>query len=191
MFLEILQNFGIIALVISATAWLVRELFKQILNRDIEKFKSDLEKESTEFKIRYEKLHGERVMVIKEVYKKIVKTYKSFHSLINPFQLAGEPSHEEKGKVAAENANDLTDFYEENRIFFDEKLAEHIDFLLKDFRDAWNKLEYSRESRKSGDYKISLDEWNSAWKQIKDKVPIVKKELENKFREILGIKNEK
>lgn len=186
-FLELLQNIGIFGLLIGAIAWFVRELFKQILSRDSEKFKADLEKESIEFRIRYERLHGERVEVIKEVYKKVSHTYKSFHSLMNLLQLASEPTQEEKSKEAAKNANDLTDYYEENRIFFEEKLAEDIDSLLSGFHNAWNKFQYARNARKSGDYKEALKEWNTAWKQIQEEIPKVKKTLENKFRKILGI----
>jgi hypothetical protein len=60
----------------------------------LERFKSNLEKEAIEFKIKYERLHDERVEVIKKVYKKISQTYKSFHSLMCPLQLAGEPTIE-------------------------------------------------------------------------------------------------
>jgi len=188
--LEMLQNFGIIGLAIVAITWLAREIFNRMLSRDLEKFKADLEKQAVEFRIRYERLHSERVGVIKEVYKKIVSTYRSFHSLMNPLQLVGEPTQEEKGREAAKNANELINYYEENRIFFEEKLAEDVDSLLSGFRDAWNKFNYSIEARKVGEHKEALKEWNLAWNQIQKKVPDVKKQLENKFRNILGIKDE-
>ena len=187
---EILQNLGIFGLIVAGMAWLFRELFKQVLSRDLEKFKADLEKQAIEFRIRYERLHGERVEVIKEVYKKIARTYKSFHSLMNLLQLVGEPSQEEKGKEASKNANELVDYYEENRIFFEEKLAGDIDSLLAGFRDAWFKFESHRISKSVGDHKESLNQWNLAWNQIQKEVPKVKKQLENKFRNILSIENE-
>ena len=40
---------------------------------------------------------------------------------MNIFQGASEPSQEEKGSEASKCANDFTDYYEENRIFVDEK----------------------------------------------------------------------
>lgn len=183
----LLETLGLFGIAVTAIAWLVRELFKHSLNLDVERFKSQLEKESIEFRVRYERIHQERVTVIKEVYKLISRTYSSFRSLINPLQLAGEDPKEEKMKLAAKNANKLTDFYNENRIFFDEKLAEDVDKLLSKFRDVWNKYQYAQEIKGTNQSSEALREWRNAWDDIQTEVSDVKKELESKFRNVIGI----
>lgn len=185
--INLLKNLGIFSILVAGVSWVIKKYFEKLFDKDLEKFKADLEKQSIEFRIRYEKLHSERIEVIKEVYKKIVKTYKSFSSLINPLQSVGEPTESEKGKDAAKNANDLSEYYEENRIFFEEKLAEEIDLLLSEFRKIWGEFQASRMSKEFKDHKTMLDQWSNAWKQIQEQIPSVKKQLENKFRNILGI----
>lgn len=185
MYLDLIENLGIFAIIISASAWVIRKYAELIFSRDLEKFKSNLEKESIEFKIRYEKLHSERAEVIKEVYKKIVKTYKSFHSLMNPIQLAGELKEEEKSKLAVEEVNKLIDYYEENRIFFEENIAIAIDKLLNEFRKSWHQFGYSRILR--DDRAPDVDEWNKAWEQISKEIPEIKVMIEKEFRKIIGV----
>ena len=184
---ELLKTFGITGIIVAGSVWLIRKITEQFFVKDLERFKTDLQKEAVEFKIRYERLHGEKAEVIKEVYARIVQTYKSFHSLMNPWQGAEEPTQEEKGKEAAMNANKLIDYFEQNRIFFDEGLARNIDSLLAKFKDAWGKFNLSRISKSVDDNKEFLQQWSLAWEQIQEKIPSVKKKLENKFRNVFSI----
>jgi hypothetical protein len=188
--LDVLQNLGIFSLLVAGVAWLARALTKQVLDRDIEKFKSDLERDAITYKIKYERLHAERVEVIKDVYKKIVGAHESLRSLINPLQGAGEPTEDEKAKKASQANIELIEYYQENRIFFDEELATEIDALRLGLREAWGKFHNSRTARKDGDYKEARNEWLDAWEKIDEEVPKVKGHLEEKFRTILGIENQ-
>lgn len=189
-FLEVLQNLGIISALVAGVAWLARSLTKQVLDRDLEKFKADLERDAITYKIKYEQLHAERVEVIKHSYKKVVRAHESLRSLINPWQGAGELSEDEKSKRASQANIELIEYYQENRIFFDEELATEIDALVNGFREAWGKFQNSRMAKEDGDHKEARNEWSDAWKKIDKEVPKVKKKLENKFRNILGIENQ-
>lgn len=184
--IKLLENLGIFSVIVAAIVWLIKQLFKNFLAKDLEKFKADLSIEAIRFRIRYEKLHSERAEAIKEVYKKISKTYRAFYSYMCPLQLAGEPSEEEKSKKATNEANALIDYYEENRIFFEEEVAKEIDSLLQNFRDAWRQFGYSRY--KTGENYRDVEEWDKAWKKISEETPKIKELIENKFREIIGIK---
>lgn len=189
--INLLKNLGFFGVAVSGASWVIKKYFEKLFDKDLELFKSNLEKQSIEFRIRYEKLHSERVDVVKEVYKKIVKTHKSFSLLMNPFQQVGDSTEEEKGNEAAKNANELTEYYEENRIFFDEKLSADIDSLLLEFKESWSEFSGSRVSKGLKDNKTMLNQWNKAWKQIQEKVPVIKKQLENEFRIIFGVKYDK
>jgi len=182
---EIFKFWGLGGVIAFATVWLIREIFKQILSKDVEKFKNDLELKSIEFKIKYEKLHTERAEVIKEIYKKISKTFQSMHSYVNIAQWSGEPNQEQKAKNAAEMANDLVSYYEENKIFFEEEVDFEIDKLMKEFKEVWLTYSLSKSLKPHSDE--SMKEWDKAWKKINEDVPNVKKIIENKFRKIIGI----
>lgn len=192
--LELLKVLGIagitgviIIVIVLASVWLIRKITEQILARDLVQFKSDLEKEAIEFKIRYEAIQGERVEFIKEFYKKIVRTYKSFDSFLNE---GPRQRDEVKGKEAAKNAKDLVDCFDENKIFFEEELANVIDSsFLSELRALWCKSEASRISEELREYKVSFEQWKSAFDQMQKEMPNVKKQLENKFREIIGIED--
>jgi len=182
---SLLQNLGIFSIASGLIAWLIRQVFKQSFAKDLEKFKADLSKEAIQFRIRYEKLHSERAEVIKKVYEKISRTYRAFRSYMCPLQLAGESSEKEKGKKAADEVNALVDYYEANRIFFEEEVAKEVDSLLQEFREAWNQFNYSKY--KTGKGHRDVEEWNKVWKKISEETPKTKELIENRFRKIIGI----
>jgi len=181
----LIQNLGMFSIAAGLIVWLIKQLFRQYFVKDIEKFKSDLSKEAIQFRIRYEKLHSERAEVIKEVYKRISRTYRAFKSYMCPLQLAGEPSEKEKCKKAVEEFNALLDYYEENRIFFEEEVAKEIDSLLQKFREAWDQFDYSKY-KTGGEYR-DVKEWNKAWKKISEETSKTKELIESRFRRIIGI----
>ncbi|MDD5569070.1 MAG: hypothetical protein PHG23_01490 [Candidatus Pacebacteria bacterium] len=138
------------------------------------------------FIVKYENLHNERAQIIKNLYQRVVKTYRSFYSYMNPLQLAGEPNQESKGKETAKLANEFTDYYEENRIFIDKKLTKEVDKLSKVFREAWAEFETHRmlQGKKEFDFK----NWQKAWNIISKETPLIKEKIEDEFRGIIGIK---
>jgi hypothetical protein len=89
---SIIQTLGITGIVVSGFVWLIKKISEQMLSRDLEKFKSDLEMDAFQFKTRFEKLHAERAEVIKNLYQKIIDAEQNLNSLIHPFQPAGQPS---------------------------------------------------------------------------------------------------
>lgn len=175
------------ALVIGAGAWIVRKLIDNFFSHKVEEFKANLEKENARYKITYEKLHSERALVIKETYQKLVDMFNAFQSYINPMQMAGEPSMEEKAKDAIKKGNEFIHYFDRNRIFFEENLAKRIDVLCGLLWDCWTSYGLSKISREGGDHKESLEMWNKAWQKLTTEVPKIKKGIEKEFQAILGI----
>lgn len=185
---SLLQSLGIAGLIVGGAVWLIKRISEQLLFRDLEKFKADLERESFKFRTRFERLHGERAEVIKDIYKKLVKAQRSMHLLVQPFELTGEIPKQEKTKIAAEDANDFIFYYGENKIFLEESLVKEIDKLQKIFQDVWEGFQYAQYAR---DYdKDSVQKWHEAWKKISEEFPDAKKLIESKFRKILGIEED-
>ncbi len=165
--------------------WFLREFSKQLLAKDLEEFKYSLERSSTEFRIKFEKLHAERAEVIKNLYQKIIDKEDSFRSLINPIQLSGEPSQEEKIRVVVEKANEMIKYFRRNKIFFEEDLCNEVNILIKKYNESWQSYNLSMDLKNEGNRHIK--EWGQAWDNIKEVIPPIQKKIENKFRKIIGI----
>jgi len=183
--MNLLETLSITAIFSTAFVLIIRKLIEQFFSKDLEKFKSELQKELIKHRTKFEILHAERANVIKEVYRKIVKTQRAFESLIKPLQLAGEPTEEEKTKILADEFNSLASYYRENRLFFNEALAQEIDKLLQKFIEIWNQWEYTKDLQQIG--QPNVNEWSKAWDKVKDEIPPIQKAIENRFRDTIGI----
>lgn len=183
--MEIIKIIVNSTLKIGMITYLSKRIIELFFSRKVEQFKNDLEKENIKLRIRYGRLHTERAMVIKEFYKKMAGTFSSFQSLMQPLQLAGDITQEEEAKKAAKEANEMMNYFNENKIFFEEDLAKDIEELLKTIRLSWIDFTMSMELKKSGTKYTK--EWHQAWKTISEQTPVIKYKIENKFREIIGI----
>ena len=190
-YIDLLKNLGIFGIIIVGCVFILRSAVRIIFMKDLEKFKADLSIEAIQFRIRYERLHSERAEVIKEVYKMISRTYRNLDSYIIKISAS---SREEIGKKTADEANLLVNYYEENRIFFEEELIKDIDVLIENFRKIWSLLESARITARiegGGEFSINYGQLLEAKKELDEKIPKIKKLIENKFREIIGIEGKK
>lgn len=134
----------------------------------------------------FENIYIERAKVIKETYQKIALMHRAFQSLMAPMQLAGEPSKAEKTKKAVDLANDFIDYFDVNRIFFDENLEIKLNNFNEKMLSVWRKFQFATaEELGRQDIKV----WMEVWTEMKEEIPKLKKEIETKFREEIGIKN--
>ena len=175
------------AVIVAGASWILRKLIDNFFSHKLEQFKAQLEKEHTRYQITYDKLHTERAVVIKETYQKLVDVYKAFHSYMNPMQWGGEPTMEEKQKIAAEKANDFIIYFDRNRIFFEDSLAEKIDRLRDALWDCWTSFGLSKDLRNDRQHKDGLDMWHKIWEKLNTEVPTIKKEVEKEFQKIIGL----
>jgi hypothetical protein len=187
MWQEIINNFISVTSVSIVIVYLSKILISNLFSKDLEKFKNNLEKEAFSYRVRYEKMHLRRAEAIEEIYRRMVKTYRAFRSYVHPMQSSKE-SQEAKGGEVAKIANDFSDYYEENRIFIDEDLAQKIDKLSDVFRKVWGEFETYRFGEKLK--QPYFEGYKNAWETISKETPIIKKEIENEFRKIIGIKDE-
>ena len=131
----------------------------------------------------FETIHQERVRVLLELYRKIIRTERAFQSLMNPFQGANEPSQEEKAKKAAESANEFLDYFHDNKIYLNEIIESKIIFINEKLVNVWARFNYVAKFQGE----IDAKEWGNVWNEIKDEVPKISKELKREFQEIIGI----
>ncbi len=158
--------------------------------------KSDLDKLATEHQISYTSVYAKRAELLSEVYSKLVDAERIFTALT----LFMEPS--EKGESFTEikqrrllEANSayfvLKEFYEINRLYFNNSICKDIDKILEIFNMAISRVEvFIDVSWDEPSRRHAAEELSKSFKTItKDPLPQVKAEISRQFREILGIKD--
>ena len=169
------------AIIIAAVAWIIRSLTSRALTKDLEKYKASLQIATSEHSVRYEHIYNKRA----ELYSLIVDTEMTFNRYISPWQI-GVRDPVAQRQAAGDAGNAMQDFYEHNRIFFEESLATEIDKLMDTFRESWHKFHASHRDKNDTVNKL----WDEAWNNLQGLIKSNKKKLEEEFRSILGIKNE-
>lgn len=173
------------ALAIGATAWIIRKLLEQGLQRDIEKFKSQLELERFEHQTRFSFIHQKRAEIVSGLYSRLARTKARLGDLVAIFQPGGQTLPDKK-RVVAEAYNDASSFFFENRIFFTESTALKVEEVLDAMRGAF--YAFDTAQRGNEDYKPDTSGlWMESYKNVKEKLPPLLSELEGQFRETLGI----
>jgi len=135
-------------------------------------------------KIKFETIYQKRVEILTELSKKIYKTEKSFKSLMSPLQGGEEMTKLEKGKVAAESANDFLDYLNENRIYLNDCLEEKFELINSEMKDAWA----THQAARWDDRKPDTEMWIKAWEKVEKEIPAMNKEVRKEFRKIMSIK---
>lgn len=183
--LELLKTAVSSGVVVGVIGWVVQSIVRQTLSRDIERFRSDLEKEAILHKVRYESLHLKQAEIMEKLYLHISRTETAFTRFMAPYQPAGA-SEGELGETAAKEANEMQDYYYERRLYFDEGLATELDELMNEFKGTWSNFRLSRSLRASDS--DDAREWNDAWEKISKLIPTKKSKIEERFRQLLGVR---
>jgi hypothetical protein len=196
---------GIIALVlaptliVSATAYVLKTLFQQGLERDVEKFKARLQSERDasqatlqaqlqaqlfEQQTRFSALHSKQSEVIAKTYELLFDPYEHILNYVHPVE-TGEPPTPEQVQGVIDLLNGLTGYYNKNRIFLPEHICDKMDVVLKEMKTAFNKGMMGR-SRHHADRGTQL--WYEAYRTMAGEVPPLMKELEREFRNSVSLR---
>jgi hypothetical protein len=188
---------------LAAFCWLAREIIKQLLSRDIEKFKANLQMESQreiahlksslelvafEHQTRFSVLHEKRAEIIANLYGKIVDLYKAAN-FVRLFQSMNDSEKEKKCKLLLDTFDSSRDFFGKHRIYFDKDCCAKIVSFMDKLSIAFGTLASFVEGREA----IKLDddqeyeEWDKAMRIMEQEIPVVKNALEESFRELLGV----
>jgi hypothetical protein len=98
------------ALVVGAIAWILRGIVSQGFARDLQKYKSELERQDFEHRERFSLIHQRRAEIIATLYGKIARTNSVEADLVGIFQPGGQ-SLMEKKKKAADIYNDMSAYF--------------------------------------------------------------------------------
>ncbi len=198
MFQEILALVLAPTLIVGAAAYILRTLFQQGLQRDIEKFKARLQNEHNtaqatlqtqlqaqlfEHQARFSTFHAKQSEVLGKTYELLFDPYEHIREYVHPLDVNGPPSQEKLEQIVAE-FNELTGFYHKNRIYLPENICTKMDSLLREMKSALHQNVQARRWELPG---TSIELWQNSWLVMENRVPPLMTELEQEFRQNISL----
>lgn len=168
---------------VGLAAYLGKVLIRQLLSKDLEKFKADLNIQAFEHQTRFSKLHDKQVFVIAELYEKLVNTFLAIHNYIKPFVPVGDLTEDERERQAIIAINEFTNYYRKHAIYFTAEICQKIESFITKNKDIIVDFQFKDWSEKKSEI------WREVYKRFVQDVQGLKKDLEIAFRETLGMKS--
>ncbi|MGN4807878.1 hypothetical protein ACTFSP_09745 [Bacillus cereus group sp. MYBK108-2] len=163
--------------------------FKALTDRQIEDHKSELKKINDKYHITFSKLHEGRADTIKELYAMLVELEKSVESLTVLFELKIRTDIIPNTSEMGEKYHKFRSYYMENKIYFAEPTCELIDTIIIKYVEVIANYDvYGHAKPDSETKKLFIQENLNS---VKKEIPLLKKNLENEFRKLLGVIDEK
>ena len=160
------------------------EEFKVQLQSEVERLKSSLQKVATEHQIRFAKLHEKRALVVAEIYSRLVETHRTAREFV-----FGDIQSEERSAKAQEMVWDDYRFIEVNRIYLPETVCALVDQFEAKLRKTvlfansyWTRIKYPTPKTTEDRNKILIE----ACDVLDSELPTLLKELQGEFRKLLG-----
>jgi len=181
--------------VISVIAFLIKVLFNQFLNKDLEKYrieltrsledyKNHLEIDRIRFQSKFSITQERKANVISDFYTKLSRLYRFSKQLIATFQPGGQELLPKK-QLVLDALNDFWSYYEDHKIYFDHELRSNIENIFDRAHTAF--LTFHLSQPDDGYSPDESGQWRESWRIIKDEVPPLMNDLEMKFKHILGL----
>ncbi len=184
----ILVAFGGNAALLLVLGILARSLLNNALDKDLERFKGQLQLTAIEHEVTFTGLQQKRAEVIAELYKLLVKAYWEAESFTSPMEWAGEPSKKEKYITANNAIVDYFRFFDQHRIYLSTGLCEQLESFAKEIREPVIRFgAWVRHESLSGQAAQDMnDAWDNSWHKVRDEVPKLRQAIEREFRALLG-----
>jgi hypothetical protein len=176
---------------VAVFAYILQKLFDRTLSRDLERFKAELDLQQFEYQTKYSYIHQQRAEVIGEFYKLLHRAIKEVGQLVRVFRFADGESLQSKKQRAANRFNEAQDYFFEHRLYFDSKLCDKIESLLKLMTESLMDFDIAQpgeeiEHGPANDPQM----WIAAHKKMAEQVAPIKSQLEEQFRMLLEARKE-
>lgn len=205
MLVSIIQTLGNIG-VFAIAALIIKAIIDKSANKQIESYKSELEKDLSKFQhkleleliehkenlerltFKYSKFHENRIGILSEFYSKLSDLHIYMIELTAMFKVVKENYKQEELERldTTKNAyNEFMFYFERNRIYFNEKTC----LLFSEIRDKYyeNLTKYNFSQNFSEDAVFSYKILKEIQDSMQNKIPTIRKELENEIREMISI----
>lgn len=180
---EAVRDLGIFTIGVAAFGWVARYTIKQYFNKELNRYQTELEKE----KVVFSELHNERAKITAELYEKFIEFEQDMRALTDPYSRS-EESKEEKLEDTAESGAEFFNFYVRHKIYFPEGICDTVEDLQSEMQSVFAEFQVYQPHTNSPNDPVDVDRWHESWKTMtEEEVPELKEELEEHFRDLLGV----
>ncbi|WP_435263814.1 hypothetical protein [Tenacibaculum sp. nBUS_03] len=216
---EILKYIGIYSGITIAITGLVgyiaKRIIEQVLNKDLEKFKTELESQNRIAKLGFDKemetyksdlnlistrqnlLHSNRSQIILELYQKLVELHNSMLDMTARMRMVTGKDQEtieseelERINKTGELGNNFFKFYQFNKIYFTPNICKLIQEIQDELKESHSEYSF-RHLWGLPPSEMTYGMAKKANDKVKDEVPKLMNKLEYEFRKSIGVIEEK
>ena len=141
---------------------------------------------------KFTKLHEKRLIVLEKIYKLLNKASKELSVYVSPIKFTPKDTifeeYENNLQINYVNAhNEFVSFFNDNKIYLNEIVIGLIENYLSEVSEIYNDYSANHMLKNMGDNSDAeiRKKAFTAYKKMPEKVNPIKKEIEDKFREIL------
>ena len=194
--LSVLQTLGLAIIASGLVGFVARSLITHFFNKDLETYKANLQREQAlslaqleraalEHQVRFTRLHETRAEVIAGIYRRLAQAQRCFEALVSPFQHAGSPDTNDRLRSAQDAGNEFIQYFDENQIYLDKDTCQLIAVFNEEMRNSFITFWVFVVQQQGQPTADQVEKWSEAWKILREKVPPIRKAIEDKFREML------
>jgi hypothetical protein len=155
---------------------------KATADAELERLKSRLQSESQKTNLVFTKLNDRRFEAIAKIYSTLLELHRNIAIYIEPFQMAGGPSLDEKAHVVQESHAKFMATLFEHRIFLPRSVAVLVDKLEAESRGITNVFGYMVHVNPNHDPKV----WQSQIERLEGPVAELMRALQEDMRAAIG-----
>lgn len=177
------------------------EEHKAELDKENQRFQNTLEQEAQEFQhqldkeqVRFTELQERRAEKIEEMYQLLVRFSRNMTQAFDPGKTPSGKDREQLLQEAKEAGKEFQIYFQENRIYLPMDVDQDLQVFIQESGKIVNKfaiydLMNIREDSpfRSGTVE-DIEQWKEEWNKVnKEVLPPLKQDLEEEFRDILGV----
>lgn len=192
-------------------AWLVRELIKHLLSKNILSYKNELDSKTEQYKIdlsqslrqfehdleiiasKTTRLHEKRLERIENLYSYLIEYETEMNNMVSGKIVTGMTDEEVKRmefedvRKAGEAGQTFFEYYNKNKLFFNKDTCDLIEEIISNLKTSHQgvSLKYVFQNISP---EMNYQNYKKAGEMVREVVPKIKLKLEDNFRTIIGVK---
>lgn len=212
---EILKMLGFYsvgtAFIVTIIGYLAKQIISQVLNKDLEKFKNQLQSENDKAKLKFEKeiesyradlnlvyskqlqLYSKKSEVIEALYHRLIDLHDimlemtvSFRNITGKDEQTVQQEEFDRVNLAAQKGNDFFKFYSTNKIYFEKETCKLIEELQMKFKETHTDYSF-RHTFGLPPIEMTYEMAKKSGDRVRDEIPKLMEKLEDDFRQTLGV----
>jgi len=203
----IIESIGLVGIISGLIVWLIKSLGEHFISKNLKSYEIELQSKSDNYKLELDKLlenhkselnvlylkasklYDKRMLILSELYQKIVTLDRSMNEMVRflvEVREDAEKEEQERLQNSGKAHDDFMKYYTENKIFFSTELCGKLYKLRTEYFDSY--WEYTFRHRfPTDDFKTIHEKSKKASEILKKQIPPILLEIEGEFRLIIGV----